>query len=154
VSRRRIVLLAVGATAVTAVLLQGCGGASEKVSALKGDPMATYVPAGAHVVESRGDNEHSTFGARVDASYRRLLELPRGDPERQLRQAVAAAAAAGWKIADGEPFRLQGSLSQGGRKRLATGDVAELDITVFPNGTPNGDVSGPAMLVRLGNVSS
>ena len=153
--RRRITAVAAGTSAATAILLCGCGGGrpSEKQQALKSDPIAAYAPPGGKLVESHGRNEGSTLGKPVYASYRRLFELPPGDPERQLRDAVDAAAAAGWQFTESKPFRVADSLSQAGRKRLPTG-VAELTITVFPHGPPSGGTSQPALLVLLTHTGS
>jgi hypothetical protein len=105
------------------------------------------------LIESRGANEHSTLGKPIYASYRRLFELPPGDPERQLRRAVDAASAAGWAITETEPFRLGDHLSMGGRKRLATGN-AQMGITVFPTGTPSDETHRPAMQILMNHYGS
>src|SRR5215218_4676172 len=132
--------------AASPLLLGACGGPSENVRELKDDPFAHYVPAGGHLVKSRGENEHTTFGKPSYASYRRMFEIPRAEPERQLRQALDAASAAGWAITDSEPFRLLDHLSQGGHKRLPTGR-RDLGITVFPTGTPSDKTHRPTMLI-------
>ena len=52
-----------------------------------------------------------------------------------------------------EPFRSNGDLSMGGRKRLPTGR-AEFGVTVFPHGTPSGRTDRPALLILLNHSGS
>jgi len=146
-SLARVVGVAVCAASASAIFLVACGGTSERLRALENDAFARYEPAGSHLVYTRAEKEGTALGERVYASYRRLFELPSGNPEHQLRAAVKAATRDGWKIT-GDPFRTGGTLSQAGEKRLASGH-AEVGITVFPKGTPSGNARGPALLIVL-----
>lgn len=148
-SNKSIVVAAAAVLAVAAAIaVWSRDEASAQLRALRADPMATYAPPGGELVDTDEQNEGTTFGKPVAARVSRMFELPAGDAERELADAVAAAVAAGWTI-EGEPERSLGDLVALGDRELPTGR-AQLALTLFTGVRPvPGGISAPALRVSL-----
>src|SRR5688500_2236974 len=110
--------------------------------------MAEYTPAGGELVDADEQNEGTTFGKPVAARYSRVFEVPAGEPERVLAEAVAAAGAGGWTM-ESSAEALLGDLVALGSRKLATGQ-ADLSLTLFTGVRPvPGGFTAPALRVSL-----
>jgi hypothetical protein len=149
VSNKAILVAAAAVLAVAATIaFLARDEPSAQLQALRADPMAEYTPAGGALVDTDEQNEGTTFGKPIAARYTRMFELPAGDAERELADAVAAAVAAGWTI-EGEPERSLGDLVALGDRELPTGR-AELALTLFTGVRPvPGGISAPALRISL-----
>ena len=116
---------------------------SERLGALRVDPMATYAPPGGDLVDTDAQNEGASLGEPVPARYTRLFQLGTGGT-RALADARSAAIAAGWK-------RLGGPASETfvGTKRVPSGRI-ELTLVLVEDSRllPDG-VKPPALSVSL-----
>ena len=151
-------LSAFGAVVVASLLVLGAR-ASEPLRALRDDPFARYEPPGGRLVDTSEDDQGRYWwgmGNAHGSAYRRLFELPPGDREQQFQHALDAAVAAGWwagPLAEGpldeRPFdRFLGDFVRSGEKQLRTGR-AGMAVTLFVNGAPSREATGPAMLIKL-----
>jgi hypothetical protein len=149
-----IIVAAAAVLAVAATIaLRARDDPSGELRALQSDPMAVYAPADGTLVDTDEQNEGTTFGKPVAARYTRIFELPAGDPERALADAVAAAEAGGWTIDTG-PRASLGDLVALGSRSLRTGK-AELALTLFTGERPApGDITAPALRVSLEHLGS
>ena len=121
---------------------------SAQLQALQADPMAEYTPAGGELVDTDEQGEGTTFGKPVAARYSRVFEVPAGQPERVLADAVAAAEAGGWTIESSREVSL-GDLVALGSRGLPTGK-AQLALTLFTGVRPvPGGFTAPALRVSL-----
>jgi hypothetical protein len=147
VSTRTAILIAAAALGVVAFALSGGGGPSDRVRALRADPMATYVPPGGRLVDTDSQNEGTTFGKPVFARYTRMFEIAPGTSDRALEDARTAAAAGGWAPLSAPSSAFPGVFNAD--KRLPSGSV-QLAVTVFLDGVvlPE-DVKPPALLISL-----
>jgi hypothetical protein len=145
--RGRVVALALGLTAALGAAV-GCGGhvSRGELHALRDDPLARYVPPGGRVVRTDADDQRSggLFGKPTPATLRRLIALPPGGGDAALRDAAAAARAAGWSL--GRPVP---GLGTTGHRRMATGDgTLSLSLLTDPGAIP-GDTPPPVLSIAL-----
>ena len=117
---------------------------SARLHVLETDPMATYVPPGGKLVDTDSQNEGSSLGKPVLASYTRLFQLARGGSARAVEDARAVAKASGWTQvgkADARVF-VAGKRVPSGRMEL--GITLLEDSLLLPR-----YVKPPALLVSL-----
>jgi len=133
--------------ALILLAVSGCG-SSPELDALKADPMASYEPPGAELLDTRSQGPGSALGKPILARYQRRFRMPRSDPRAQLDAALRAATDAGWDVSDDPVSRFRGSLTQLATKQLATGG-ARLSVSVYTNGSPGGSVPGRGLVVSL-----
>jgi hypothetical protein len=148
VSNRTKILAAVGVLAVLVVVLSRGEEPSARLQGLKSDPMATYLPPGGMLVDSKSENEGTSLGKPVSASYTRMFELGADAAAQALDHARAAALAAGWKLGEREPRAFVAE------KQLASGR-AELVVSLFRDSLllPK-DVTPPALQISLRGLGS
>jgi len=146
VSTRTKILAAVAVLAVVVIVLSRGEEPSARVQGLKSDPMASYVPPGATLVDTTSQNEGTSLGKPVSASYDRMFELGADATADALAHARAAAVAAGWKVSQEEPRAVVAE------KALPSGR-AELVVSLFRDSLllPK-DVTPPALQVSLRGV--
>lgn len=143
-STRTKILAAVAVLAVVVIALSRGEEPDARLEGLKSDPMASYVPPGGTLVDSDSQNEGTSLGKPVSATYTRMFELSATVAAQALDHARAAAVAAGWKpVAQQEP----GSFVAG--KQLPSGR-AELAVSLFRDSLllPK-DVTPPALQISL-----
>ena len=143
-STRTAILAAAAALGVLAFALAHGGEPTARVRALEADPMATYVPPGGRLVDTDSQNEGTSLGKPVFASYTRMFQLTAGSSVRAVADARAKAKASGWTQvgkADARVFVAD--------KRAPSGRI-ELGITLFEDSLllPR-DVKPPVLLVSL-----
>lgn len=142
--------LALAAAGVATAVVLTQRGPSEKLQALRTDPMGQYTPADGDLVriDAQDERRPSALAKPQPASHGRLFSLPPGSGEARLRAAIDAARAAGWTLSD-EPYRALGAVVRTGSKRLPTGE-ATLSLTLYEDATtlPD-DVPAPALKVDL-----
>jgi hypothetical protein len=153
VSNKAIVVAAATVLAVAATIaIRSRDAPGAQLQALRADPMAEYAPAGGELVDTDEQNEGTTFGKPIAARYTRTFEVPAGESERILEDAVAAAEAGGWAERSQEVSL--GDLVALGSKELPTGK-AQLALTLFTGVRPvPGDLSAPALRVSLEHLRS
>jgi len=149
VSNKAIVVAAAAVLAVAATIaILARDDPSPQLQALRADPMADYTPAGGELVDTDEQNEGTTFGKPVAARYSRMFEVPAGESERVLEDAVEAAEAGGWTIESSREASL-GDLVALGSREVPTGK-AQLALTLFTGARPvPGDIAAPALRVSL-----
>jgi hypothetical protein len=108
-------VVAVAATAV----VRGGEESSAQLRALQADPLGRFAPAGGELSNTDAAGEHSKgfLGKPSPARYDREFTLTTPG-EDALKEAAAAAQAAGWTVEQGIP-----GASVTGTKRLADGDA-------------------------------
>ena len=144
-STRTKILAAVAALAVLVIgLSRGGEEPSARVQALEADPMASYMPSGGTLVDTKSQNEGMSLGKPVSASYTRMFELAGAAAAQALERAREAAVAAGWTPV-GKPD-VRGFVAG---KRASSGPV-ELVVTLFRDSLllPT-DVKPPALQISL-----
>ena len=147
-SNKAIVVAAAAVLAVAATIAVLAPDESAQLQALQADPMAEYAPERGELVDTDEQSEGTTFGKPVAARYSRVFELPAGDPEGALADAVAAAQAGGWTMESSREGSL-GDLVALGSRELPTGR-AHLALTFFTGARPvPGDVTAPALRISL-----
>ncbi len=142
-STRTKILAAVAALAVLVIVLSRGEEPDARLQGLKSDPMATYMPPGGTLVDAKSENEGTSLGKPVSASYTRMFELGADAAAQALDHAGEAAVAAGWKIGEREPraFVAEKTLPSG-RAELVVGLFR--DSLLLPK-----DVTPPALQISL-----
>ena len=74
-STRTKILAAVAVLAVVVIALSRGEEPDARLQGLKSDPMASYVPPGGTLVDSDSQNEGTSLGKPVSATYTRMFEL-------------------------------------------------------------------------------
>ena len=142
-STRTKILAAVAVLAVVVIVLSRGEEPSARLQGLKSDAMASYVPPGGTLVDTKSQNEGTSLGKPVPASYNRMFELGADANADTLDHARAAAVAAGWKVGQRDPraFVAERTLPSG---------RAELVVTLFRDSLllPK-DVTPPALQIGL-----
>ncbi len=137
-----IVVLAAAAWALT----RGDDDPSEQLRALQDDAMGRFEPTGGRLAATvaRSEKESGLLGKPAQAKYTRLFELPAATARGALRDALAAARAAGWQLAT-----VRRGLGATGDRRLPTGRVI-LTISLAEDGTvlPD-DLTPPVLSIGL-----
>ena len=143
-STRTKILAAVGVLAVLVLVLSRGEDASPRLQGLKSDPMASYMPPGARLVDTDSQNDGMSLGKPVSASYTRIFELGAAGAAQALEHAREAAVTAGWTT-EGKP-NVRGFVAG---KRESSGPV-ELGVTLFRDSLllPK-DVKPPALQITL-----
>jgi hypothetical protein len=142
-STRTKVFVVAAALAVVVLVLARGEEPSEQMQALRDDPMASYAPTGGRLVDTESQNEGTSLGRPVLATYTRLFQLPGGSAG-PLEDARSAAAAAGWELTAATAGK-----SVVGSKRVGSGPI-ELTLVLVedPRLLPK-DVKSPALSVSL-----
>ncbi|MGH3072128.1 MAG: hypothetical protein ACRDNB_07650 [Gaiellaceae bacterium] len=150
-STRTMLFLVAGALGVLVIALTRDDPPSARQQALRDDAMASYIPPGGTLVDTRSQNEGTSLGKPVAAVYARMFELPRGTAARALTHAAAAARAAGWgpvatSSAFPDVFNADRTVRTG---RISLAVAIFRDARVLPD-----DVEPPALLVTLRHSGS
>ena len=147
-STRTKILAAVAVLAVVVIALSRGEEPSARLHGLKSDPMATYIPPGATLFDAKSENEGTSLGKPVSASYTRMFELGAGAAADALDHAREAAVAAGWTVGQQEPraFVAEKTLPSG-RAELVVGVFR--DSLLLPK-----DVMPPALQISLRGLQS
>jgi hypothetical protein len=152
---RTTIAVAVAAVAVAAAAA-GClhdgDEPSAKLQALEADPMATYEPPDAELVDTESQSEgETTLGKPQGARYTRLFAL-QGDGEQAFDDAVAAARSAGWTFEEEPSTDAFGGTVGLATRTLSTG-TARLSISLLVDEqVVREGVDPPALRISLEHV--
>ena len=142
-STRTKILAAVAALALLVIVLARGGEPSPQRQALEDDPMASYVPPGGTLVNTTSENEGTSAGVYTDATFTREFQLPSGRGNEAVRDARAAAKAAGWVVGT------SGAKVFDASKRVASGRVVlHVALLENPHLLPKG-TKPPVLIVLL-----
>jgi hypothetical protein len=146
VSTRTKILAAVAALAVLVIVLSRGEDPDARLQGLKSDPTASYMPPGATLVDAKSENEGTSLGKPVPASYTRMFELGADAAGDAIDHAREAAVAAGWEVGERQPRAFVAE------KTLPSGR-AELVVSLFRDSLllPK-DVAPPALQISLRGV--
>lgn len=123
------VVVAVSAAAAVVAATSCKRGPSDALVALRNDPMASFTPAGAELIDIYESDSGSSLGIQHSATLRRTFTFPDGDASSALPGVAELAEQGGWTVRSVTDSAVLAT-REGGRSLAVVAEGPTLSVTL------------------------